>query len=243
MRVVVLSAAVACALAQTAQLNTPVAAPSGTQAVASRQPLHVEAFAPLPLGAVRPGGWLKRQLQIQADGLTGHLDEFWADVGNNSGWLGGTGESWERGPYFVDGLVPLAYLLQDQRLIAKARPWIEWTLTHQDPDGRMGPAKNTDWWPNMVMLKALTQYQEATGDPRVVPFMQKVLRISPGALHGAAAARMGGGAVGGRARERPLAVQPHRRQSAARARAPAARSGDRLEAALRRFRVPREVDA
>jgi len=172
MRIAVLAAAVACALAQTAQLNTP-AVPPAAQVVASRQPLHAEAFVPLSLGAVRPGGWLKRQLQIQADGLTGHLDEFWADVGNNSGWLGGTGESWERGPYFVDGLVPLAYLLQDQRLIAKARPWIEWTLTHQDPDGRMGPVKNTDWWPNMVMLKALTQYQEATGDPRVVPFMQK----------------------------------------------------------------------
>src|SRR4029453_2370547 len=101
------------------------------------------------------------------------LDCFWGAVGSNSGWLGGTGESWERGPYFVDGLVPLAYLLNDERLIAKARQWIEWTLTHQDPDGRMGPPKNTDWWPNMVMLKALTQYQEATGDSRVVPFMQK----------------------------------------------------------------------
>src|SRR4029453_5730426 len=101
------------------------------------------------------------------------LDCFWGAVGSNSGWLGGTGESWERGPYFVDGLVPLAYLLNDQRLIAKARPWIEWTLTHQDPDGRMGPVKNTDWGPNMVMVKALTQYQEVTGDPRVIPFMQK----------------------------------------------------------------------
>jgi DUF1680 family protein len=112
-------------------------------------------------------------LQVQADGLTGHLDELWGDVGPNSGWLGGTGESWERGPYFLDGLVPLAYLLRDERLIAKARPWIEWTLTHQDPDGRMGPVKNTDWWPNMVMLKALLQYQEATGDARVVPFMRR----------------------------------------------------------------------
>ena len=128
-----------------------------------------EAFIPLPLGAVLPNGWLRRQLQIQAEGLTGHLDEIWPDVGKNSGWLGGTGESWERGPYFVDGLVPLAYLLHDERLIAKARPWVEWTLTHQGEDGRIGPPKNTDWWPNMVMLKVLTQYQEATGDPRVIP--------------------------------------------------------------------------
>jgi uncharacterized protein len=147
--------------------------PTPTPAVASRQPLHAEAFVPLPLGAIRPAGWLRRQLQVQADGLTGHLDEFWSDVGPNSGWLGGSGESWERGPYFLDGLVPLAYVLNDERLIAKSRPWIEWTLTHQGPDGRMGPVKNTDWWPNMVMLKALTQYQEATGDARVIPFMQR----------------------------------------------------------------------
>jgi uncharacterized protein len=139
----------------------------------NRQPLRTEALVPLPLGAVRPIGWLQRQLQIQAAGLTGHLDEFWPDVGKNSGWLGGTGESWERGPYFVDGLVPLAYLLNDERLIAKARTWVEWTLTHQGEDGRIGPPKNTDWWPNMVMLKALTQYQEVTGDPRVIPLMQR----------------------------------------------------------------------
>ena len=150
-----------------------------TSAVQSRQPLHAEAFVPLPLGAIRPAGWLRRQLQVQADGLTGHLDEFWPDVGPNSGWLGGTGESWERGPYFVDGLIPLAYLLHDERLIAKARPWIEWTLTHQAADGRMGPLKNTDWWPNMVMLKALTQYQEATGDREGHAAHATVLRVSP----------------------------------------------------------------
>ena len=47
---------------------------------------------------IKPRGWLRDQLQIQADGLTGHLDEFWEDVGPNSGWLGGSGERWERGP-------------------------------------------------------------------------------------------------------------------------------------------------
>jgi DUF1680 family protein len=142
-------------------------------AITNRKPLQPSAFYPLPLTSVRPKGWLRRQLQIQADGLTGHLNEFWPDVGPKSGWLGGDGESWERGPYYMDGLIPLAYLLGDDRLIAKADKWVEWTLTHPSEDGWIGPKRNQDWWPNMVMLKVLTQYQEATGDPRVVPLMNK----------------------------------------------------------------------
>ncbi|PYT33181.1 MAG: hypothetical protein DMG58_08280, partial [Acidobacteria bacterium] len=140
------------------------------QAVKNRSPLAPDHFDPLLLGSVRPRGWLARQLRIQADGLSGHLDEFWPDVGPNSG---GTGESWERGPYFLDGLVPLAYLLKDQRLIGKARRWVDWAMTHQRPDGSFGPEKNQDWWPNMIMLKALTQYHEATGDARVIPLMRR----------------------------------------------------------------------
>ena len=139
----------------------------------NRAPLAPNAFNLLPLGCVRPTGWLRRQLEIQATGLGGHLDETWADVGNNSGWLGGTGESWERGPYFLDGLVPLAYLLDDDRLKAKAQRYIDWTLTHQAANGMIGPVTNDDWWPRMVMLKALAQYQEATGDPRVIPVLSR----------------------------------------------------------------------
>jgi hypothetical protein len=112
-------------------------------------------------------------MQTQASGLGGHLDEIWPDVGPNSGWLGGSGESWERGPYFVDGLVPLAYQLDDERLKAKAQKFIEWTITHQASDGMIGPPSNDDWWPRMIMLKALIQYQEATNDPRVIPLLER----------------------------------------------------------------------
>jgi DUF1680 family protein len=145
--------------------------------VANRAPLQPAAFQLLPLNSVKPRGWLFDQLRIQANGLS-HLDEFWPDLGKESGWLGGTGESWERGPYFLDGLVPLAYLTGDPRLIAKVKRWMEWTLENQQPDGWIGPLKvdpkhPQDWWPNYVMLKALTQYQEATGDPRVIPLMEK----------------------------------------------------------------------
>ncbi len=152
----------------------------------NRPPLKDNAFAPLPLGSVKPLGWLKQQLRIQANGLSGHLDEFWPDLGPDSGWLGGAGESWERGPYYLDGLVPLAYLLEDAALMAKANRWVEWTLEHQREDGAIGPDRRTgkyaqewqreDWWPNMVMLKVLTQYQEATGDARVIPVMRRYFK-------------------------------------------------------------------
>src|SRR5580700_1700260 len=139
----------------------------------NRSPLAPSAFYMLPLGQVKPKGWLHRQLRIQADGLTGHLEEIWADVGPNSGWLGGSGESWERGPYYVDGLLPLAILLDDPQMKAKAFRFIEWTLTHQSPNGMIGPQSNNDWWPRMVMVKALAQHFEATEDPRVVPVLTK----------------------------------------------------------------------
>ena len=50
--------------------------------------LEPVAFRPLALGKVRPLGWLERQLRIQAEGISGHLDEFWPDV-KDSRWFGG----------------------------------------------------------------------------------------------------------------------------------------------------------
>ena len=142
------------------------------------------ALQPLPLGSIRPAGWLARQLRIQADGLSGHLDEFWPDIAQ-SGWIGGTAEGWERGPYWLDGIVPLAFLLDDEQLKGKVRHWMDYILTHQQADGWLGPVQSDsqghvypayDPWPGFIILKALTQYHEASGDPRAIPAMQRFLR-------------------------------------------------------------------
>lgn len=162
-------------------LALPLAAADTPGVVTNRPPLQPNAFDQLPLGSVKPKGWLRRQLQIQANGLSGHIDEFWPDL-ENSGWLGKSGESWERGPYYMDGLVPLAYLLDDPELVRKANKWVSWTLEHQRADGAIGPEKNTDWWPDMIVLKALTQYQEATGDPRVIPLMKRFFQYQAAQL-------------------------------------------------------------
>jgi hypothetical protein len=144
--------------------------------VKNKPPLSPNAFNFLPLTSVEPTGWLRTELETQANGLSGHVDEFWPDLSSNSAWLGGTGEGWERGPYYLDGLVPLAYLLNDSRLIAKVKKWMDWALEHQQPSGMLGPVKNVDWWPNFVMLKAMTQYYEASGDQRVIPAMKRYFK-------------------------------------------------------------------
>lgn len=180
----------------------PLALHAGTpEIVANRLPLARNPYIKLPLGSIEARGWLLEQLKLSAKGMTGHLDEIWKDVGPENGWLGGKGDSWERGPYWLDGLLPLAYTLKDPALIAKVQPWIEWSLKNQRRDGYFGPVSDTtrkftpdqrvlawqeprkeDWWPHMVMLKVMEQYYEATGDKRVLSFMTSYFRYQAAQL-------------------------------------------------------------
>jgi len=150
----------------------------------NRAPLRPNPFIELPLGAIEPRGWLRKMLVRQASGATGRLDQLYPTVmGPRNGWRGGDGDQWERGPYWLDGLLPLAYILHDTALIAKTTPFIEWTLGSAQPDGYFGPARDypeepglqrdncRDWWPHMVMLKVLQQYYSATHDRRVIRLM------------------------------------------------------------------------
>jgi len=138
------------------------------------------AFRPLPLGSVRPGGWLARQLRIQADGLTGHLDEFWPDVGESQ-WFGGEAEGWERAPYWLDGIIPLAWLLDDEALKSKVSGYVEEILARQRSDGWYGPypadasIERYDLWAILLANKVMVQYHEATGDERVLAAVEASL--------------------------------------------------------------------
>lgn len=169
------------------------AQPRNAHYITNQTPLVAQPYTALPLGAIQPKGWLRTMLETQRDGLTGHLDSIYAVVaGSNNAWLGGTGDTWERGPYWVDGLVPLAYLLNDEKLKAKAQAWMEWSIKNQRPDGYFGPypfdaktmkripgtqqSYSEDWWPKMVMLKAMQQYYTATQDKRVITLMDKYFR-------------------------------------------------------------------
>lgn len=155
----------------------------------NRQPLLQKDYIELPLGAIRAEGWMQEQLVRMKEGMTGHLDKVYEPVmGARNGWLGGDGDVWERGPYWIDGLLPLAYILNDEALKEKIKPWVEWTLASQKPDGYFGPDTDRtpepglqrdnarDWWPKMVMLKVMQQYYSATEDTRVLDFFTKYFK-------------------------------------------------------------------
>ena len=137
-------------------------------------------FSPLSLGQVQATSWLKNQLLLQAEQVTKQFETLSPDCksegDNRSGWLGGTGENWERGTYYTRGLIASAYVLDDDDMKAQAQKWIDWTLQSQVESGAFGPLANDpdklDYWPLMPMLMALELYHDATEDPRVIPFLQ-----------------------------------------------------------------------
>lgn len=154
--------------------------------VFNRAPLVEAPYAQLPLGEIKPSGWLEVQMQTLLDGMTGNLDEIYElVVGDNNAWLGGEGDAWERGPYWIDGALPMAYIMEDDALKAKVLKWVEAILASQKESGFFGPDTDrpaiagmqrnnaADWWPRMVALKILQQYYMATADQRVIDFMTR----------------------------------------------------------------------
>src|SRR6187397_1962957 len=156
-----------------AATGTQSSAPPRSANSVTQTSLRRPAFRPLPLAEIRPDGWLARQLRIQAEGLSGHLDAFWPDVKDSQGF-GGAAEGWERAPYWLDGVIPLAWLLDDHALKSRVTNHINYIVDHQRADGWFAPypidavAKRYDMWAILLVNKVLAQYHAATGDRRVL---------------------------------------------------------------------------
>lgn len=145
--------------------------------VQNRAPLLPLNCIKLPVGDVKPQGWLLEMLHRQKNGLNGHLGEIsaWLDKDNNA-WLGtGTDYGWEEVPYWLKGYGDMAYILGDEKMIKEAKTWIEAAFKSQRKDGYFGPyiEKNgkPDLWGNMIMLWCLQSYYEYSNDQRVIDLM------------------------------------------------------------------------
>ncbi|MCX8108419.1 MAG: glycoside hydrolase family 127 protein, partial [Verrucomicrobiae bacterium] len=169
------------AISSIAHARTPKAPPQPRSKRTATPQLAAPALRPMPLGSIKPRGWLQRQLRIQAEGLSGHLDEFWPDI-SQSQWFGGKADGWERAPYWLDGVIPLAWALDDDTLKAKVQRYVEYIVRAQRPDGwysvyPQGTAARTyDLWAILLVNKALVQYHEATSDSSVLLAVLRNLR-------------------------------------------------------------------
>lgn len=129
---------------------------------------------------IKPSGWLKRQLEIQAAGLSGNLDKMWPDVAN-SAWIGGTCEGWERVPYWLDGFIPLAYLLDDEDMKRRAKKYIDAIIAAQKEDGWICPCPDGrraeyDTWAVQLITKVLVVYYDCSKDERIPNVIYKILK-------------------------------------------------------------------
>ena len=129
---------------------------------------------------LKPEGWLRRQLEIQAEGLSGNLHKIWPDI-RDSAWIGGNREGWERVPYWLDGFIPLAYLLENEELITTAKKYIDAIVSAQEEDGWICPCDKDkrgkyDTWAVQLICKTLKVYYECSGDERIPEVIYKVLK-------------------------------------------------------------------
>ena len=129
---------------------------------------------------IQPEGWLRRQLEIQAEGLAGNLDLVWPDV-RDSAWIGGDREGWERVPYWLDGFIPLACLLRDEDLTARARRYMNAIMDRQQEDGWICPCSRAeradyDLWAVLLIGKVLAVYASCMQDERAEQALYRTMK-------------------------------------------------------------------
>lgn len=187
------------AAVETRIVATPDTSMSNPFYIANRAPLEPLAFVKLPIGSITPEGWLRHQLELEAQGMTGHLEEIskWCKFEGNA-WSSPDGQGhsgWEELPYWLKGYGDLGYVLKDTTIMGRARKWLDAVLSSQESDGWFGPRSlktglkgKPDLWPHMVMCNVLQSFYEATGDARVLPFLTRYfhwLDAQPGEDFGA----------------------------------------------------------
>lgn len=183
-------------------VDSPETIETNRHYISNRFPLQPSKLIKLPIGSIKPEGWLLEYFNRQKKGLTGSLGEIsaWLDKKDNA-WLSKDGKGkwgWEEVPYWLKGYANIGYITEDKEIIDEAKIWIEAALDSQRENGFFGPnfawesyiadedrtnelettkRKAIDFWPNMIMLYCLQSYYEYSKDDRVIELMTKYFKF------------------------------------------------------------------
>jgi len=157
-------------------------------------------FTWLPLGEVKPAGWIKEQMTRDLDhGFAGHLDELCKEASSdifvshrntgvlenvvnaakNNWWNGETEGNWRA------GFIMLAYLSEDKPAMQKADAYVQHILSSQGEDGYLGVfapdvrfSKPGELWTQTCLMRGLLDYAELTGDKRVMDAVVRATNLT-----------------------------------------------------------------
>ena len=164
--------------------------------------LQTNALTRVAIGAIRPKGWILDRARAARDGYTGHMDDVnhhfrrawtadWNPRGKYLNWRpdadgsSNSKGSWssEGGAYWFDGLVHLAWQMDDPYLKDLAKKRLEpvlanmhenalgtfWWMDRRDPkqvEEFLGVGEWQSRWVLGMRVRALAAFYEATGDLR-----------------------------------------------------------------------------
>jgi len=163
-------------------------------------------------GDVKPTGWLRDRAYAARDGYTGHMDEVdrhfqlaWTTNcmrrGKLLNWDNAHRGSWsaEGGAYWFDGLVRLAWQLDDADLKAQARRRLDpildnvgensigflWWLDRRNPDEVKEALRDGEWqfWVIGMAERVIAAWYQATGDERALRTLRNAYGFETIARH------------------------------------------------------------
>ena len=142
----------------------------------NKTPLTPNTISPLPLGSIRPEGWLKDELTAQAAGITRDFAAVCPELTEDGAWQIAADGDCTRAIYYLEGLIALGWTLGNDEIINRAQKCVDWILLSQREDGWFGPEGNEDYWPLILALRALRLYFTAANDKRVLVLMDRFFK-------------------------------------------------------------------
>lgn len=146
-----------------------------------------------PTGAIRAQGFLKKQMEIGKEGMSGQLYKLEPDMIANpfvnkthvKAWGDGDQSGWGAeisGNYWA-GYIAHAYILNDPDMIKVAEEWVEGVLKNQKEDGYLGTYFEDDAniyddynaWGTRCGMRALLAFYEVTGRKDVLDAVHRCM--------------------------------------------------------------------
>ena len=126
---------------------------------------------------IKPQGWIEDQLKTQLNSSLSHLYNYWPSI-KDSVFVGGDNKDYERVPYFLDGYIPLVYLLDDKQGKKVINKYVNGIINNQLEDGNFKYLNNedTDMWNVIIILKSLTTYASITNKSLIINVIYKGLK-------------------------------------------------------------------